>query len=334
MAAVGSARSEASLAEKSVVHRTMSRLLTSLRDLTVDLRGGGVAIGNFDAVHVGHVALVRQLISMARQVGGPAIVFTFDPPPGAVLQPSRPPVKPLTTIPRRAELMSKLGVDALIAYPTDADFLQLSARDFFAGIVVSQLASRAMVEGPNFRFGRGREGDIQMLEQLCQESGVRLHVMPLVTADSTNVSSTRIRELITQGHMAEANAMLAQPYRIEGAVVQGAQRGRTLGFPTANLSSIPVLLPGPGVYAGRVRGIGSEPLAAAIHVGPNPTFGEEEPKVEVHIALWHGSLYGKTLQVEVLAQVRGIRKFPSVDELKHQLQADVDQCVRLAGLGA
>jgi riboflavin kinase/FMN adenylyltransferase len=156
--------------------------------------------------------------------------------------------------------------------------------------------------------------------------------MSIVTADSATVSSTRIRELVTLGQMAEANALLLEPYRIEGEVVSGAERGRLIGFPTANLDSIPVLLPALGVYAGRVRGIGQLPLAAAIHIGPNPTFGEDQPKVEVHIANWRGALYGQKLQVEVLDRVREIRKFASVDELKRQLELDVQECVRLASV--
>ena len=308
----------------------MSRLLTSLSDLAPELRGGGLAIGNFDAVHIGHAALLRQLITASRAVKGPAIVFTFDPPPGAVLNPSQPLIKPLTSIARRAELMGRLGVDALIAYPTQLSFLQLSASEFFTQVIIRQLGARAMVEGPNFRFGRGRQGDIAMLKMLCQEAGVQLHVMSIVTADSATVSSTRIRELVTLGQMAAANAMLSEPYRIEGLVSPGAQRGRLIGFPTANLSSVPVLLPALGVYAGRVRGIDDSPLAAAIHIGPNPTFGEDEPKVEVHIANWHGELYGQRLSVEVLDRVREIRKFPSVDDLQRQLRLDVAECVRRA----
>jgi len=306
----------------------MSRLLTSLSDFPADLQGGSIAIGNFDAVHLGHAALVRELIRSSDRVGGPAIVFTFDPPPGAVLNPLKPLIKPLTSIARRAELMHTLGVDALIAYPTQPSFLNLTAREFFDQIVVEKLAARAMVEGPNFRFGRGREGDIATLKKMCQASGVQLQVMEIVQCDSQNVSSTRIRELVTLGEMAAANGMLFEPYSIEGEVVPGAQRGRTIGFPTANLDSIAVLLPAFGVYAGRVRGIGPSPLAAAIHIGPNPTFGEDQPKVEVHVINWHGALYGETLTVEILQRVRGTQQFPSADELKKQLHLDVQACIK------
>lgn len=305
----------------------MPRLVRTLADFPAELCSGGVAIGNFDAVHVGHAALVRALVELSAEIDGPALVFTFDPPPGAVLQPDLPRIKPLTTIARRAELVGTLGAAALIAYPTDAEFLELSAREFFQRIVVETLGARAMVEGPNFRFGQGREGDIALLQRLCEQSDVRLLKMTIVQADSSIVSSTRIRELVTLGQVASANQMLLQPYRIEGEVVGGAQRGRLIGFPTANLGSVPVLLPALGVYAGRVIGVEQTPLAAAIHIGPSPTFGVEEPKVEVHIANWHGSLYGRRIEVEVIDRVRDIRKFPSVDDLQRQLKQDVEQCI-------
>lgn len=310
--------------------RTMSRLFTSLDQFPDELRGGGLAIGNFDAVHLGHAALVRRLVALAAEFSGPAIVFTFDPPPGAVLRPTDPPIRPLTTIARRSTLFEKLGADGLIAYPTNREFLQLSAKDFFTKVVIEALGARVVVEGPNFRFGKGREGDTRMLAELCRAAKAKLELMSIIQADSDIVSSTRIRELVTLGQVQAANRLLYQPYRIEGEVVRGAERGRLIGFPTANLSSIPVLLPALGVYSGRVYGVEPRPLAAAVHIGPSPTFGVNEPKVEVHIVGWSGSLYGRTLEVELLERIRDVRRFPSVDELIAQLRLDVDQSVRTA----
>ncbi len=308
----------------------MSRLITTLDQYPDELRGAGVAIGNFDAVHVGHAALVRRLVELAQAKDKPAVVFTFDPPPGAILFPDRPRTKPLTTMARRAELFGKLGAAALVAYPTSRAFLSLTAREFFQQIIVDKLAASVMVEGPNFHFGRDRQGNIQVLQQWCAEQGIGLSEMPLTEAGAQVVSSTRVRELVARGQLMAANALLLEPYRITGQVVSGAQRGRTIGFPTANLAGIEVLLPAIGVYAGRVLGLESEPLAAAIHLGPNPTFAEDEPKVEVHLPDWNGSLYGQQLTVELLQEVRGIIKFPSVDALKSQLANDVAQCRRIA----
>ena len=308
----------------------MSRLLTTLDDYPDELRGAGVAIGNFDAVHVGHAALVRRLVELASARDRAAVVFTFDPPPGVILFPQRPRAKPLTTMQRRAELFGKLGAAALLAYPTDCEFLNLTARQFFDRIIVDKLAASALVEGPNFYFGRDRQGNVELLAQWCAEAGIDLCEMKLLESQGTQVSSTRVRELISQGHMREANQLLLEPYRMQGLVVTGAQRGRTIGFPTANLADIDVLLPALGVYAGRVLGVGPQPWPAAIHIGPNPTFAEDVPKVEVHLPGWSGSLYGLTITVEVLEQVRGVQKFPSIEALKSQLANDVEQCRRIA----
>lgn len=314
--------------------QSMSRLLTTLHNFPAELRGAGVAIGNFDAVHVGHAALVRRLVELSQTLGKPAVVFTFDPPPGAVLFPDRPRAKPLTSMPRRAELFGQLGAAALLAYPTDREFLNLTAREFFDKIICAALGASILVEGPNFHFGRDRQGNVELLGQWCREAGILLKEMPLLEADANIVSSTRVRDLVTNGQMRQANELLYQPYRIQGEVVTGAQRGRTIGFPTANLEDIDVLLPALGVYAGRVFGASEEPWPAAIHIGPNPTFAEDLPKVEVHLPGWEGSLYGTRLQVEVLQQVRGVQKFASVELLKTQLAADVEQCRRIAAQAA
>ncbi len=287
----------------------MSRLLRTLDNFPSELHGAGVAIGNFDAVHIGHAALVSQLVELSQQRGKPAVVFTFDPPPGALLFPDRPRTKPLTSMARRAELFGQLGAAALVAYPTTRQFLNLSAREFFDQVIVQSLGASVMVEGPNFHFGRDRQGDLRVLGQWCSQAGILLHEMPLLEAEAGVVSSTRVRELIARGDMGPANELLVAAYRLEGLVVTGAQRGRTIGFPTANLDNIDVLVPALGVYAGRVLGVGDKPWPAAIHIGPNPTFAEDVPKVEVHLPGWSGSLYGQRLQVELLERVRGIEKF-------------------------
>ena len=308
--------------------------LTTLENYPAELRGGGVAIGNFDAVHIGHATLVRRLVQLSQASGKPAVVFTFDPPPGAILFPDRSRAKPLTSMSRRAELFGKLGAAALIAFPTSREFLNLTARQFFDQIIVQTLGASVIVEGPNFHFGRDRQGNLQVLDEWCRAEAILLSEMPLLEMDAGVVSSTRVRELVTQGQMRQANELLLEPYRIQGEVVTGAQRGRTIGFPTANLADVDVLLPALGVYAGRVLGVAPLPLPAAIHIGPNPTFAEDLPKVEVHLPGWSGSLYGQRLCVEVLEQVRGIEKFPSVDALKAQLTSDVEQCRRIAAEAA
>jgi riboflavin kinase / FMN adenylyltransferase len=280
-----------------------------------------VAIGNFDGVHRGHARIVERLLALARQVGGPAIAFTFDPHPVRLLRPEHAP-PPLTWTDRKAELLEQLGVDAMIAYPTDASLLALSPRDFFSRIVRESLAARGMVEGPNFYFGCNRTGTIDVLRGLCDEATIALDIVEPLQVSGENVSSSRVRKLIQAGDVAAAAELLTQPYRIRGMVTHGAARGATLGFPTANLDAIDTLLPALGVYAGRAI-LPDRTWPAAIHLGPNPTFGEQGVKVEVHLVGFAGSLYGQPMEVDFLARLRDIRRFVSVEELKSQLHLDI-----------
>lgn len=296
-------------------------LFRSLDDLPGHLRGGGVSIGNFDGVHRGHARIVERLIATSRQQAGPAIVFTFDPHPVRLLRPAAAP-PPLTWTDRKAELLEQLGVDAVIAYPTDESLLALSPEAFFQHIVCDKLAAKAMVEGPNFYFGRGRAGDIGRLGELCSASGLSLEVVEPLADGSELVSSSRVRHLIHSGNVDAATRMLTQPYRIRGLVTHGAGRGHKIGFATANIEGIDTLLPGAGVYAGRAL-VGNQSWPAAINIGPNPTFGEHALKVEVHLVDFSGSLYGLPLEVDFLARLRDIQPFANVDALKEQLARDV-----------
>ena len=297
------------------------QLLRSLDDLPGSLRGGAVSIGNFDGVHRGHARIVERLLAKAKEVAGPAIVFTFDPHPVRLLRPDKAP-PPLTWTDRKGELLAELGVDAVIAYPTDETLLSLTPDDFFATIVQSRLAARAMVEGPNFFFGKDRAGNVDSLAQMCLAAGVQLEVaQPLVIGESY-VSSSRVRQLIAGGDVAQAKVLLTQPYRIRGMVVHGVARGSKIGFPTANMDAIDTLLPAHGVYAGRAY-VNEACWPAAINIGPTPTFGEHVVKVEAHLIGFRGSLYGQPLEAEFLSRLRGVQQFASVDALKSQLQQDV-----------
>ncbi len=304
------------------------QLLRSLENLPSACRGGAVAIGNFDGVHRGHARIVEQLLANAREVGGPAVVFTFDPPPAMVLRPEAAP-QPLTWIDRKAELLAALGVDAMIAYPTDEALLALSAEEFFERIVLDQLAARAMVEGPNFAFGRGRQGTIELLQALTADAQVRLDVVAPIWDSGEIVSSSRVRKLVANGNVEEAGRLLTAPYRIRGLVSHGAGRGAKIGFPTANLAGVDTLLPAQGVYAGTVDR-DQRRIAAAINVGPNPTFGEQAVKIEVHLVDFSGPLYGQTLEVDFLVRLRDIRPFADVAALKTQLAEDVAAAKRIA----
>lgn len=308
-------------------NRTPAKLIRSLNELPESARGAVVSIGNFDGVHRGHRMLLRRMTTMAQQMNRPSLVFTFDPPPLRLLRPELCPPA-LTWMERRADLLGELGVDFLLAYPTSRDLLALTAAEFFDELLVDHLGVSGIVEGPNFRFGKQRGGDVALLESLCRTHGIALSIVEPEMEGAEWVSSSMIRDWVSQGCMEQANRALVTPYRIMGNVAHGAARGRTLGFPTANLMDIPVLLPSYGVYAGRIVGTRSiastaSGLPAAVNIGPNPTFGENATKVEVHILDFSGDLYGADLELEILARIRDVQKFSGKDALLEQLQMDV-----------
>jgi len=298
------------------------KLLRDLDNLPDPLRHGAVTIGNFDGVHVGHAGIVERLVAKARALGGPAVVLTFDPHPARVLRPEQPP-SPLCWTERKAQLLGQLGADAAIAYPTDRALLELDARQFFDRILRDRLAARAVVEGPNFFFGRDRQGDIDVLRTLCGEVNTALEVCPPVQVDGQVVSSSLIRALLAEGRVGPARRMLTEPYRIRGTVVRGAGRGTHLGYPTANVAGVDTLLPGEGIYAGRAL-VEGRLWPAAVSLGPNPTFDEGQRKVEAYLLDYdREQLYDRRIEVDFLARLRDIVRFDSVAGLIAQMERDV-----------
>jgi riboflavin kinase / FMN adenylyltransferase len=290
-------------------------------ETSLPLLGSYVAIGNFDGVHRGHQAMIARLTDRARSAGRPAVAVTFDPHPLALL---RPEVLPpgLTTLADRASLLRDCGVDLVVVLPTTWQLLRLTATEFFEQIVRGRLQATGLVEGPNFCFGRDRGGNVTLLRQLCTQAGLTLDVIEPVTIHEQWVSSSVIRSLLLAGDVDDAVDLLGRPYRLTGRVTAGARRGTGLGFPTANLEGVATVIPGPGVYAGRTE-IEGATHAAAIHIGPNPTFGETAPKIEVHVIGYHGDLYDRPLSVDFLRRLRDTRRFDSADDLRQQLAADI-----------
>jgi len=305
------------------------QLIRDLARLPDELRRGAVSIGNFDGVHRGHARIVGRLLARAKNVGGPAVAFTLDPHPAKLLRPDAVPPG-LCSIERKARLLADLGVDALVAYPTDRALLELEAEEFFESVVRGQLAARAVVEGPDFFFGHNRGGNVELLDRLCRRDGIVLEVVEALEVDGEPISSSRIRELIRRGEVGRARAMLTEPYRIRGRVVRGAGRGAALGFPTANLAGIETLVPGVGIYAGRAWVPAREaPYPAAISVGSNPTFDENELKVEPYLIGYQGSLYEQAVEVDFLARLRDIVRFATVEELVAEMGQDVEAARRI-----
>jgi riboflavin kinase/FMN adenylyltransferase len=292
-------------------------------------QGGAVAVGNFDGVHRGHGALLAELRSVARSVNGPAVAVTFDPHPLKLLRPEQfMPV--LTTVPDRAAALEGLGADDVLILQTTPSLLLLSAEEFFHQVLQSRLRARAVVEGANFAFGRNREGNIDTLSRLCGAVNIPLAVVRPFLLQGVPVSSSRVRDALVRGAVREAEELLGRPYRLRGTVGTGQRRGQGLGFPTANLEHIQTLVPGDGVYAVRAERLGTTWPGAA-NIGPNPTFGEQARKVEVHLIGFHGDLYGQGLAVDFVERLRDTRPFRGREELIAQLHRDVERAARAVG---
>ena len=283
--------------------------------------GGAVTVGNFDGVHRAHHQLVAVTREEARRAGGPAVVVTFDPPPLALLNPAAA-KQPLTTSADRFALLQAAGAERVVVLRTEAALLALSPEAFFEDVLIGLFDAKTVVEGYNFRFGRNRGGDTNVLRELCTGAGRHFVEVPPLLEDAEAISSSRIRSALLAGDVTAAARWLGRRYAIAGTVVAGAQRGRTIGFPTANLAGVATLLPKDGVYAVRVLLEDAE-FAGAANIGPNPTFGETAQKIEVHILDFAEDVYGQTLKVEFAARLRETRPFASADELRAQLEQDV-----------
>jgi riboflavin kinase/FMN adenylyltransferase len=229
----------------------------------------------------------------------------------------------LTPLDERIALLEAAGADLVVILRTTIELLQLSATEFYSHVVQERLAARAMVEGENFGFGRNREGDTALLSKLCAKTGLTLTIVPPVLLGESAISSSRVRQALLAGDVRDAAIQLGRNYRVRGVVGTGQKRGRTLGFPTANLADVQSILPADGVYAVGVIAKEGRWMGAA-NVGPNPTFGEQGRKVEVHLLDFSGDLVGQSLQVEFFERFRDTRPFPSVAELVAQLHRDVE----------
>jgi riboflavin kinase/FMN adenylyltransferase len=290
-------------------------------------RAGVLTIGNFDGVHLGHQALLTEAMRQARLRGVPCIAVTFDPHPAQLLRPERQHL-PLTSSNERTTLLQQYGVDHVLVLQTSPELLQLSAREFFEQVVVDRLQAVGMVEGYSFGFGKNREGTTEILQQFCAEKQVFLTLLPPCEVTGMPVSSSRVRQELLAGLVHLVVKLLGRPYRISGIVGKGQQRGATLGFPTANLDHVTTLIPGNGVYAVRVLHA-DKSWPAAANVGPNPTFGENARKIEVHLLGYTGDLYDHPLTVDFIAKIRDTRPFTNAHELSKQINSDVAEAAKL-----
>jgi riboflavin kinase/FMN adenylyltransferase len=305
------------------------RVFRSLSQVDSAAAGGALTIGNFDGMHLGH----RRLISRAAQLARPVVVMTFEPHPMVVLNPRQaPPV--LTPLDLKLDLLADAGADATLVMHSDASLLALGPESFICDMAVTPFRPRLMVEGPNFGFGRGRTGDVDMLRSLGRSHGFTVEVVPPVTRtlpghhEPLVISSTLIRRLISGGTIEAAAECLGRPYRLIGKPVRGRGDGRRIGFPTVNLDVGEQLTPANGVYVGIARAAGKT-WAAAISVGPAPTFEIHQPSVEAHLLDFTGELAAGSVALDLLARLRGIEKFDTVEQLVEQMRRDVElvRCV-------
>ncbi|HZI17961.1 MAG TPA: bifunctional riboflavin kinase/FAD synthetase [Pyrinomonadaceae bacterium] len=280
-----------------------------------------LTLGVFDGLHLGHQLIVRTAVERARRIEAAPTVITFDPHPRAVLHPeSAPPL--LQTLDQKVEALGVLGVEQVIVVRFDREFASVGAGEFLRDVVRERLQAREVYLGSGFAFGRGREGDIDLLRKASGELGFFADEVPEVRLRGQRISSSRVRRLLAEGRVNLARRMLGRPYGVEGRVVRGAERGRTLGFPTANLQPQNRVIPRRGVYVTATLIEGSW-RRSVTNVGSRPTFeSEAEPSVETYVMDWRGDLYGDVVRVRFLRRLRDERRFASIEELKAQIERD------------
>lgn len=286
------------------------------------LRPAGLTIGGFDGVHRGHQALLRRLVEDAHKHSLEAIALTFDPLPRQVLGKKHNDL--LTNLKDRTTYLANLGIDGVVVLPFNRDLAQTSAQDF-VDMLAQHLELRVLWVGPDFTLGQSQEGDVRFLQQAGKEYGFRVHTVAPFLWQGKPVHSTRIRQALRKGDVVSANAMLGRPYHLLGKVVAGERRGRTLGFPTANLDIPPArLLPTNGIYVCRAH-LARGTFGAVINVGTRPTFDEGIKTVEAHLLDFSADIYGEQMELKFLAYLRPERKFDKVETLVAQMQEDLAQ---------
>jgi len=284
------------------------------------------ALGAFDGIHLAHARLITTAVERGRVLGLPSVVCTFDPHPASVLWPERAPL-PIATLEDNLERMDGLGADAALVIPFTLEFSRMEAEAFVAEVLAGTLGAREIVVGFNHTFGHDARGTAALLTELGPRHGFTARVLPPLRLRGRIVSSGAIRALLHEGDAAHAAELLGHPYAITGAVLRGAGRGRTLGFPTANLRPDRPLVLAPGVYVARATWAGSGAGGAAdavVNLGYRPTFGENQYWVEAYLLDFSGDLYDRTLRLEFLDRIRPEMKFSGVDTLKRQVAADIE----------
>ena len=291
------------------------------------LRGGIVALGNFDGFHLGHQAVVGRAVEHARAEGRPALVATFDPHPVRFFKPDLPPFR-LTTLDQRERLFAAAGADAMLVFQFDGALAGLTADRFVSERLVKLIGAAGVVTGEDFTFGKARGGNVEVLRRLGAEHGLSVDAVAPITADGETVSSSRIRAALQAGDCDAAARLLTRRFAIEGEVEHGDKRGRTIGYPTANLSLGNYLRPKFGIYAVRGRLSDGRVLNGAANLGIRPTFEPARELLEPYFFDFDGDLYGQRIEVELISFIRPEQRFDSLDALKAQMDEDCTEALR------
>ncbi|MFZ4745944.1 MAG: bifunctional riboflavin kinase/FAD synthetase [Sphingomonas sp.] len=295
-------------------------------DVTVEgaLRGGIVALGNFDGFHLGHQAVVGRAVALARAEGRPAIVATFDPHPVRWFKPDIPPFR-LTSLDQRQHLFAEAGADAMLVFSFGGELANVSAEEFITDRLISRLGAAGVVTGQDYIFGKGRRGTVAMLAELGRAHGMTVETVGPVVADDAPVSSSRIRQALQAGDCATATQLMTRPYTIQGVVQHGDKVGRSIGYPTANIDMADYLRPRYGIYAVRGRLADGCVLDGAANLGVRPTFDPPKELLEPYFFDFSGDLYGQEIEVELHSFIRTEAKFDSIEALKARMARDCDE---------
>ena len=305
------------------------RVVSDYRNPPHEAKGAVVALGNFDGVHRGHQALIEEAAGIARETGRPLAALVFEPYPREFFRPGGEPFR-LSAFSRKARLLEKCGIEFLIVLNFDAELAGKLAQDFIMDVLVNALGVSHVVVGEDFRFGKGRGGDVGVLGYMGEMEGFGTTVFSAVSEGGEKISSSKVREALKAGRADEAARLLGHWWTVEGEVSHGDKRGRTIGYPTANLTIDHVLQPAFGIYAVRARASGSDAVYDGVaNFGIRPMFRLTTPLMEVHLFDFSGDLYGKILSVQLIAFLRGEMKFIGLDALTAQIDKDSDDARRI-----
>ena len=297
------------------------RLIRGLHNLRDRDRGCVATIGNFDGVHLGHRSVFQRLLERGRALGLPATVITFEPQPMEFFNPDGAPAR-LTRLREKVAAIADDGIERIMLLEFGPRLAGMGPRVFIDRLLVQGLGVRFLLVGDDFRFGHNREGDFALLRAAGRDAGFEVEDLHTITHGEERISSTRVREALARGDLEQARHLLGRPYRICGRVAHGDKRGRSIGFPTANIHLHRRVSPVTGVYAVEVRGIGDGAVPGVANVGRRPTVGGTEARLEVHLFDFDGDLYGRHLEVEFRLKLRDEQRFESFEALKVQIGRD------------